>query len=54
MYDEADTKKCTKHSKIITCDHTFKVSKYIGTRRGGANKFVQQFHNLFIVLYDKR
>ncbi|KAK2555146.1 hypothetical protein P5673_023116 [Acropora cervicornis] len=53
-YYEADTKKSAKHSKIITCDHTFKVSKYIGARRGGDNKFVQQFHNLFIVLYDKR
>ncbi|KAK2555235.1 hypothetical protein P5673_023215 [Acropora cervicornis] len=48
MYYEADMKKCAKHSKIITCDHTFKVSKSIGARRGGDNKFVQQFHNLFI------
>lgn len=47
-------KKYAMDSKIITCDHTFKVSKYIGARRGGDNKFVQQFHNLFIVLNDKR
>lgn len=53
-YYEADMKKRAMHSKIITCDHTFKVSKYIGARRGGDNKFVQQFHNLFIVLNDKR
>ena len=53
-YYEGGTKKCAKHSKIITCDHTFKVSKYIGARRGGDNNFVQQFHNLFTVLYDKR
>ena len=52
-YYEADLKKRAMNSKIITCDHTFKVSKYIGARRGSDNKFVQQFHNLFIVLNDK-
>jgi len=52
-YYEAVTKKHAMHGKIITCDHTFKVSKYIGASRGGDNKFLQQFHNLFIVLNDK-
>lgn len=37
----------------ISCDHTFKISKYIGARRESDNKFVKQFENLFIVLNER-
>lgn len=51
---ESHMKELASTSKKISCDHTFKVSKYIGARRGGDNKFVKQFHNLFIILNEKR
>ena len=37
----------------ISCDHTFKISKYIGARRESDNKFVKQFENLCIVLNER-
>ena len=37
---------------ILTCDHTFKVSKHIGVIRASDNKFVSQFQNLFIGLNE--
>lgn len=40
-------------STTISCDHTFKISKYIGARRESNNKFVKQFENLFIVLNER-
>ena len=33
---------------ILSCDHTFKVSKHIGIMRNSDNKFVTQFNNIFI------
>ena len=44
--------KTTCSSKIITCDHTFKVSKYICASRGSDNKYMKQFENRFIVLNE--
>lgn len=41
-------------SKCLTCDHTFKISKYIGASRGSDNKFVRQFENLYIVINENR
>ena len=37
---------------ILTCDHTFKVSKHIGVIRAADNTFVNQFQNLFIGLNE--
>ena len=37
---------------ILTCDHTFKVSKHIGVTRGEDSAFVNQFENLFIGLNE--
>ena len=37
---------------ILTCDHTFKVSKHIGVKRGEDSAFVNQFENLFIGLNE--
>lgn len=33
---------------ILTCDHTFKVSKHVGVMRSSDNAFINQFENLFI------
>ena len=41
-------------ASIISCDHTFKVSKNIVAFRSSGNKFVSQFQNLFIVLNDQK
>ena len=49
-YYDAEMEKTARSSKIITCDHTFKVSKYICASRGSDNKYIKQFENLFIVL----
>lgn len=46
---EMETIACT--SKMITCDHTLKVSKYICASRG-SDKGIKQFENLFIVLNE--
>ena len=37
---------------ILTCDHTFKVSKHIGVVHTGDKTFVSQFQNLFIGLNE--
>ena len=37
---------------ILSCDHTFKVSKHIGIVRTTDNTFVKQFQNLFIGLNE--
>lgn len=37
---------------ILSCDHTFKVSKQIGVVRGLDNAFVNQFENLYIALNE--
>ena len=49
-YYDAEMEKTARSSNIITCDHTFKVSKYICASRGSDNKYIKQFENLFIVL----
>lgn len=50
---EKEMKKCVLGSRIISCDHTFRVSKFIGARRTTDNKFVKQFENFFIILNEK-
>ena len=52
-YYKTDMKKRISGSTTISCDHTFKISKYIGERRESDNKFVKQFENLFIVLSER-
>lgn len=37
---------------VLTCDHTFKVSKHIGVVRGSDNAFINQFENLYIALNE--
>ncbi|XP_078371346.1 uncharacterized protein LOC144654994 [Oculina patagonica] len=37
---------------ILTCDHTFKVSKHIGVARSSDNAFINQFENLFSALNE--
>lgn len=52
-YYETDMSNRASSSTTISCDHTFKISKYIGARRASDAKFVKQFENLFIVLNEK-
>ena len=52
-YYETDMTKRAFDSTTISCDHTFKISKYIGARRESDNKYVKQFENLFIVLNER-
>jgi len=42
----------TTPCSILTCDHTFKVSKHIGIVRSADKAFVNQFQNLFIGLNE--
>lgn len=46
--NEVATTPCS----ILTCDHTFKVSKHIGVVRSSDKCFVTQFQNLFIGLNE--
>lgn len=48
---DAKMETIARTSKMITCDHTFKVSKYICASRG-SDKCIKQFENLFIVLNE--
>ena len=41
-------------ARIISCDHTFKVSKSIGAFRDCDGQFVAQFQNLFIILNEHK
>ena len=52
-YYETNMRERASDSTTISCDHTFKISKYIGARRESDNKFVKQFENLFIVLNER-
>ena len=52
-YYETDMSTRASSSITISCDHTFKISKYIGARRASDAKFVKQFENLYIVLNKK-
>lgn len=47
-YCDEEMEKIARTGKIITCDHTFKASKYICAPRGSGNKYIKQFENLFI------
>ena len=38
--------------RILSCDHTFKVSKHIGIIRGSDSVFVPQFQNLYVGLNE--
>ena len=40
-------------AKVITCDHTFKVSRNIGVVRKEDKKFVSQYNQVFIVLNEE-
>ena len=51
-YCDKEMESIARTSKMITCDHTFKVSKYICACRGSDNKRIKQFENLFIVLNE--
>ena len=42
----------TTSCSILTCDHTFKVSKHIGVSRTADKAFVKQFKNLFVGLNE--
>ena len=37
---------------VLTCDHTFKVSKHIGVKRATDSAFIPQFKNLFVCLNE--
>ncbi|KAJ7386035.1 hypothetical protein OS493_012368 [Desmophyllum pertusum] len=42
-----------KHNgKVLSCDHTFRTSKYIGVTRQDDGKFVRQFENVFLGLNE--
>ena len=51
---ENEMAKCALGTTAISCDHTFKISKFVGASRGCDNTFVKQFQNLFVVLNDSR
>ena len=38
--------------RILSCDHTFKVSKHIGIIRGSDSVFVPQLQNLYVGLNE--
>lgn len=40
-------------AKVITCDHTFKISRNIGIVRETDNKFVPQYKQVFIALNEQ-
>lgn len=50
LYEE-NRKRLT--GKVITCDHTFKISRNIGVVREDDNQFVSQNNQVFIVLNEK-
>lgn len=50
FYDDAMHRLVARNH--ISTDHTFKVSKSVGTYRQDDNKFIKQFENLFIVLNE--
>lgn len=51
FYDD-EMEKIARTSSCITCDHTFKVSKYICASRGSDKKCIKQFENLYVVLNE--
>jgi len=51
-HSDMEMETIARTSKVITCDHTFKVSKYICATRGSDSKCMKQFENLFIALNE--
>ena len=51
-HSDMEMETIARTSKVITCDHTFKVSKYICATRGNDSKCMKQFENLFIALNE--
>ena len=51
---ENELTKCAQGTTVISCDHTFKINKFVGAWKGCDKTFVKQFQNLFIVLNDRR
>ena len=49
---ESELRKTT--ATVLSFDHTFKVSKYIGTFRDDDSRFVGQFSNLFVGLNENK
>lgn len=43
-----------RDSKFLMCDHTFRISKYIGASRACDKKFIKQFENLYIMMNENR
>ena len=41
---------CKQVGKVLTCDHTFKISKHVGVTHQDDGKFVRQFENVFLAL----
>ena len=41
-------------ARIISCDHTFQVSKSIGAFRDCHGRFVEQLQNVFIILNEDK
>lgn len=43
----------SKHyGKVLSCDHTFKISQHVGVTRQDDGKFVRQFENVFLALNE--
>ena len=43
---------CKQVGKVLSCDHTFKISKHVNVTRQDDDKFVRQFENLFLALNE--
>ena len=52
-YYEEEMKNIARYSTSLSCDHTFKISKYICASRGVDGEYVRQFENLFIMLNEE-
>ena len=43
---------CKQVGKVLSCDHTFKISKHVGVTRQDDGKFLRQFENVFLALNE--
>ena len=43
---------CKQVGKVLSCDHTFKISKHVGVTRQDDGKFLRQFKNVFLALNE--
>lgn len=50
--DLYENNMCKHVGKILSCDHTFKISKHVGVTREDDCKFVRQFENVFLALNE--